>query len=139
MKKKHVGKVKRILAIGWKDYARTHSPIRAAVKANVFKMLACRTPLLGSHLYVCPSCGEARVIPHSCKSRFCSICGMVATENWIRKQFGFLWNCPYQHVVVTLPCELRGIAKGARHEVLNAMTRIAVSYTHLTLPTKRIV
>ena len=50
---------------------------------------------------------------------------MIATENWIRKQFGFLWNCPYQHVVVSLPYELRGIAKGARYQMLNAMTRIA--------------
>lgn len=50
---------------------------------------------------------------------------MVATENWIRHQFGILLACPYQHIVVTIPYDFRWMAKRCRKEVLGAMSRIA--------------
>src|SRR3989338_1886207 len=120
MRDKHTGKIKQIIAIGWEDFIKKNE-VRPAVKMNVYKMMACRTNLMGHHLYLCPYCGNGQLIPHSCKSRFCSVCGMVATENWIRHQFGFLLACPYQHVVVTIPFDIRWIAKRCRKEVLGAI------------------
>jgi len=124
MKDKHIGKIKQIFGVGWEAYCK-NNPVRPAITMNVHKMMACRTELMGFRQWVCPSCGVSRKVPHTCKSRFCSICGMVATENWIRRQFGFLLNCSYQHVVVTIPFEVRWIAKRCRKEVLCAMSRIA--------------
>ena len=56
--------------------------IRPVVCENIRRMLACRTPALGFHVYACPECGEERVVPHSCKSRMCSSCGKVASDRW---------------------------------------------------------
>jgi hypothetical protein len=60
--------------------------IRAAVYENVEKILKCRTPQLGFHLYQCPECSRVRLIPHSCKSRFCSACGKIATDRWTNER-----------------------------------------------------
>ena len=51
--------------------------IREAVLSNVEKILKCRTGQLGFHAYRCPKCGEVKLVPHSCKSRFCSSCGKI--------------------------------------------------------------
>ena len=60
--------------------------IREAVKENVEKILRCRTFKLGYHLYQCSKCLDMRMIPHSCKSRFCSSCGKVATDKWTEER-----------------------------------------------------
>ena len=57
--------------------------IREAVLSHVEKILKCRTGQLGFHAYKCPKCGEVKLVPHSCKSRFCSSCGKIATDRWI--------------------------------------------------------
>lgn len=78
--------------------------VRPVEIENVFKVLFCRTGLLGHHWYRCPlDCGFEILVPHSCKSRFCSCCGYVATDDWIKARFRYLLDCPYQHVVVTVP------------------------------------
>ena len=40
--------------------------IRPVVFENVRKVLACRTPVLGCHIYQCKGCGHVELIPHSC-------------------------------------------------------------------------
>ena len=39
--------------------------IRPAVYGNIRRMLACRTPELGLHVYACPACGQQRIVPHT--------------------------------------------------------------------------
>ena len=78
--------------------------VRPVELENVFKILFCRTGLLGYHWYKCPlGCGFELLIPHSCKSRFCSCCGHKATDDWLKTRFHYLLDCPYMHVVVTIP------------------------------------
>ena len=101
--------------------------IRSVEICNVLKVLACRTPLLGEHTYVCSDCGLIKTIPHSCKSRFCSVCGYIATDNWIKKRFHFLLDCPYQHIVVTVPASYRWIIKLNQPLVLGFFLRSATS------------
>lgn len=76
--------------------------IRPAIVENVVKVLSCRTPLLGYHLYRC-SCSAQKKIPHSCKSRFCTSCGKKATDNWIANALKTLPHVRYQHITFTLP------------------------------------
>jgi hypothetical protein len=52
--------------------------VRKAVVHHVTRMLACRTPKLGLHLFGCRTCSTIKVVPHSCKSVFCSSCGQGA-------------------------------------------------------------
>jgi len=94
--------------------------IRPVELENIYKILFCRTGLLGYHWYVCPlSCGFELLVPHSCKSRFCSCCGYIATDNWINTRFNFLLDCHYQHIVVTVPATYNWMIKLDRKSVLN--------------------
>jgi len=71
----------------WQRFVEAHGDhIRPAVYENVHRVLACRTPQLGFHVYACPRCGEQRIAPRTCKSRLCSSCGKPATD---RKGTGY--------------------------------------------------
>jgi len=60
-----------ILARHWEAFVAQHKRwIRPVVFENVRKVLACRTPVLGCHVYQCEGCGHVQIVPHSCKSRF---------------------------------------------------------------------
>ena len=123
-KKYPLGKIRTIFADNWERY-RKENKVRAVENENVLRMLSCRTPLLGSHLYICPDCGHSLEVPHTCKSRFCSVCGYIATANWIRDRFNFLLDCHYHHVVVTIPAYFRWIVRLDRTLVLNMFARVA--------------
>ena len=76
---------------------RFQGPCRAGcwpvVLEMVGKLLACRTPALGCHVYACPDGHETRIVPHSCKSRFCPTCGKHATDQWADDALSDL-GCP---------------------------------------------
>ena len=60
-----------ILASHWIQFMLQYKRwIRPVVFENVHKVLACRTPVLGCHIYQCKNCGHVELIPHSCKSRY---------------------------------------------------------------------
>lgn len=94
----------------WTGYCAWHEgAIRAVVYENARKILKCRTPQLGYHLYQCPKCSDVRLIPHSCKSRFCSSCGKIATDKWTEERLSDILAVGYHHLVFTLPWQLRAI------------------------------
>ena len=81
--------------------------IRDSVVDNVNKILQCGTGALGCSVFSCP-CGQSRSVPFTCKSRFCSRCGKVACDNWMKKVISWsLPNMKYRHIVFTIPEELR--------------------------------
>ena len=95
--------------------------IREVVYENVRKILSCRTPLLGYHFYECPSCSSVRLIPHSCKSRFCSSCGKIATDKWSDEKLSDILPVEYHHLVFTLPWQLRAICLLNRQIMFNLL------------------
>jgi len=99
--------------------------IRPAVRENVRKMLQCRTPELGFHMYSCPVCGEDRVVPHSCKSRMCSSCGKPATDQWAEAVLNRTLDVPYHHLVMSVPWQLRVVTLANRRVMLNILFRSA--------------
>jgi hypothetical protein len=80
--------------------------LRWSIVWNVAKMLLCRNGL-GYHEYSCPECGSKKRIPHTCKSRFCSSCGKVATDRWVETSLSQLLDVEYKHLVFTLPEQFR--------------------------------
>lgn len=111
----------------WKRFKLKHAnKSRPNIIDEVEKVLACRDPLLlGYHQYRCPKCGRVeRIVPHSCKSRFCSSCGKVAVDNWIGKALGKFLDVPYHHLVFTIPLELRNVFL-ANRKLLNILFQAA--------------
>ena len=101
--------LKQILQSAWPDFCEKYgNRIRDVVIENVEeKVLKCKTGELGWSVLQCV-CGEERVVPFTCKSRFCSSCGKVACDQWMERVIS--WALPemsYQHIVFTIPCELR--------------------------------
>jgi hypothetical protein len=66
-------------------------------------LLACRTPALGGHRYLCRECGRMHFVPHSCRNRHCPLCQGAAARDWLAKQEAALLPVPYFHLVFTLP------------------------------------
>lgn len=98
--------IKQIFSDYWVEYLKLHlKVIPTYVVDEVEKMLACRDPLKsGYHLYVCPEHPlERTYVPHSCKSRFCNVCGVVQTNKWMKEATSYFPDCGYFHIVLTLP------------------------------------
>jgi hypothetical protein len=96
----------------WSNFAAQHADrLRPVIIKEVDKMLSCRDPLKsGYHKYTCPSCPQVEVIvPHTCKSRFCSSCGKLAVDNWIDQAMSRFLDVPHHHIVFTTPEQLRNI------------------------------
>lgn len=66
-------------------------------------LLACRTPALGGHRYLCQECGKTHFVPHSCRNRHCPLCQGAAAREWLAQQEAALLPVPYFHLVFTLP------------------------------------
>jgi hypothetical protein len=104
--------LKQILEDHWDVFVKEHgTSLRPAILENIRKVRECRDPnKMGYHLYRCPNgCGDECIVPHSCKSRFCSSCGKVATDSWMDKMSSELLDIPYYHIVFTIPQELRNL------------------------------
>ena len=55
-----------ILAVHWVQFVAQYKRwIRPVVFENVRKVLACRSPVLGCHIYQCDGCGHVELVPHS--------------------------------------------------------------------------
>ena len=110
----------------WKRYtAWKNGRVREAVYYHVERMLACRTPKLGVHFYSCTNCNMVMVVPHSCKSVFCSSCGKARTDQWCKELLSDILDVPYRHLVFTIPWELRLLIKDNRRIVMNVLFRAA--------------
>jgi hypothetical protein len=96
----------------WSNFVAKHrDDLRPVIIKEVEKMLACRDPeKSGYHKYICPTHPEEEVIvPHTCKSRFCSTCGKLAVDNWIEQATSRFLNVPHHHIVFTIPEQLRNV------------------------------
>lgn len=110
----------------WQRYlAWKKGNVREAVVRHVQKMLRCRTAWLGAHLFRCPDCRTVRVVPHSCKSPFCSSCGKVRTDQWCAELLSEWLDVAYRHLVFTLPWQLRLPIQDNRGLLLPVLFRAA--------------
>lgn len=105
-------RIAALLEAHWAEFVRSaKQSIRPVVFETVCKLIACRTPALGCHLYACPQCQRVEVVPHSCKSRFCPTCGKHATDRWAAGVLNDLLDVPYHHLALAVPAHLRGVCQ----------------------------
>lgn len=94
---------------------------RPAVRKNVWKLIYCKTLRMGIQSYACEDCGQVMFMANTCKSRFCPSCGYKANLNWLNSLLNRLIPCTYQHLVFSLPLELRELSKWNRRIVFTSM------------------
>ena len=73
---------------------------------------ACRTAAMGGHVYRCDGCGQHFHVYHGCRNRSCPACHTHQTRQWLDARAVELLPCPYYHVTVTVPAQLRELLRG---------------------------
>jgi hypothetical protein len=108
------------------DYVSRHRasmlPSHARAIADI---LACRTEALGGHRWRCACCSAEVHSYHSCKNRSCPTCHRDDTECWLAARKAELLPCPYFHVTVTVPAELRDVLRANQRDGYAALMRAA--------------
>ena len=90
------------------DYQKKHKLSKE--QWNVYNaIISCKTHALGFHTITCDECGETHIALNSCRNRHCPNCQAYAREKWIAKENSYLLDCPYFHIITTIPSELNEI------------------------------
>ena len=84
---------------------------------------ACRTAVLGGHMYRCDGCGREHPLHNSCRNRHCPTCQGLAANRWSEARAEDILPVPYFHVVFTLPREIAAIAFCNRRSVFDILFR----------------
>ena len=74
---------------------------------NINSMILCHFLDLGHSAYECPYCGNFTFVWHTCKSRFCSSCGIKYQKIRCASVMDNVFDCPHRHAVFTVPDPLR--------------------------------
>jgi hypothetical protein len=94
--------------------------------ATVNAMLACRTPVMGAHVYRCPEHSHViSLVPHSCKTKLCASCGTVATQRWLASLDDYLLPCDYKHLNFTIPHSLNPFARKNQKLIVSLLLKAA--------------
>jgi Putative transposase/Transposase zinc-binding domain len=94
-----------------KAYRQNHGASMSAEERRVMAAIeVCRTAILGGHLERCDQCDYERNCFNSCRDRHCPKCQSLARAQWIEHRQAELLDCPYFHVVFTVPEEIAAIA-----------------------------
>jgi len=86
----------------------------------------CRTASLGGHVEVCSQgCGYSAISYNSCRNRHCPKCQSLKQARWLATRRQRLLPTRYFHLVVTLPHELKPLARGHPELVYNLLFEAA--------------
>lgn len=77
--------------------------VRENIKKNVNDFLDCGDFSKGYSAFICPRCKEIHQTPFSCKSRFCSSCGVRYAEEWANNLKHDLIECAHRHITFSMP------------------------------------
>jgi hypothetical protein len=85
----------------------------------------CRTAALGGHVEQCDRCQHTRVWYNSCRNRHCPQCQSLARAQWIEQREAEILDCPYFHVVFTVPEAIASVASLNKAVVYGILFRAA--------------
>ncbi len=104
------------------DYRLKHGASMSGEQRRVMSAIeVCRTAALGGHLERCDQCSYERNCFNSCRDRHCTKCQSLARAAWIENRQAELLDCPYFHVVFTVPEEMAAIAYQNKHVVYDIL------------------
>jgi hypothetical protein len=106
---------------GHQEQLKAKHPLTREQKRALTDFGQCRTAALGGHIDQCPSCGYESQSYNSCRNRHCPKCQALAQERWIAQRKERLLDARHFHVVLTLPSELRFLAKLAPQAVFDVL------------------
>ena len=87
----------------------------------------CRNGSFGTILYACDDCQKTQPIPCCCGNRHCPTCQHDKTDEWLSKQMEKLLPTHYFLLTITLPQELRKVARSHQKIVYTKMFSCAHS------------
>ena len=86
---------------------------------------ACRTAVMGGHVYRCEGCGKHFHVYHGCRNRSCPACHTHQTRQWLDARTVELLPCPYYHVTVTVPAPLRDALRSNQSDGYHLLMKAA--------------
>jgi len=108
------------------DYLSAHgATILPSHRRAIADILACRTEALGGHLWRCDHCSAEVYSYHSCKNRSCPKCHADQTERWLAARKAEVLPCPYFHVTITVPEELRDALRSNQKDCYTLLMKAA--------------
>src|SRR3982751_135065 len=106
------------------SYRQQHGASLSTAQRRVMTAIeVCRTAALGGHLERCDDCGQERNCFNSCRNRHCPKCQCLARAQWIEDRQAELLDCPYYHVVFTVPGEIAALAYQNKEVVYRILFR----------------
>ena len=107
------------------DRYRLAHPVSLAQRRVMRAIEQCRTAALGGHVEQCDRCQHVRVWYNSCRNRHCPKCQSLARAQWIEQREAEVLDCPYFHVVFTVPDAIAAIAYSNKAVVYGILFRAA--------------
>ena len=90
-------------------------------------IMDCRTAQMGGHAWHCEECDKTFYVYHGCRNRSCPACHTRQTQEWLEKRQAELLPCPYFHVTITIPEELRALFRSNQRDTYDLLMRAAAA------------
>ena len=84
-------------------------------------IINCKTKKLGIHTITCEHCGETFTSFNSCRNRHCPMCQSYSREKWINNESSYLLDCPYFHIITTVPSDLNELFMYNQKDMYNIL------------------
>jgi hypothetical protein len=111
------------------DQPQMHLALRPHQRQTLLDIAACGTEACGLHWQACDHCGDKRIVANTCGNRSCPHCQAGERRAWVAARESELLPCGYFHAVLTLPGDLRGLAR-AFPLVVDVLLRAAADAIH---------
>lgn len=90
-------------------------------KKTIQDIAGCRSGSFGTILYACHHCRTIQPVPCCCGNRHCPTCQQNKSEQWLHRQLEKLLPTHYFLVTITLPQNLRDVARSHQKIVYTAL------------------
>ena len=104
-----------------KFVSKNEKRIRPIVIREIEKFRKCGQKEAGFTVFACPACGEIKIVPHTCKGRFCTSCATGYIQEWSRETSRRMYSVPHRHIMFTLDERLWKIFNSHRELLKNLM------------------
>ena len=114
--------IQKIFRSYGKEYLKVYGDRMPGIHKKVIRdMCECRRGPFGAIIYECDECKTRQPVPCCCGNRHCPSCHQFKAEEWLSRQMENLLPTHYFLLTVTLPEELRAVARSNQSIVYKAM------------------